>query len=610
VDDPIGQCHIREAGIPYTQTGFPPEESASVYWEPLADAPLPPQLPGTPQVRWDLWAGENTGDEGVQAHLRADYTIPSQANPTMGLPRYYNQEFVIKTRELSPNGDTNDEGGTTPLQGSDVAMLEAMLWQLGISPQWGFPGSQGTRIDAIAPVLEQCDPALPKNTFSAGWENRVNAAQLCQRREASVEAMVRRFQARHNVPVANGYAGSNTISNQSGILDEQSLVWLANAWRQYWAATRDHPRGFIRSTDIEVDPWLAEAINVWQQGLEQSDPQGNRYVPSTYTNERHRNVRALAGQVEASADPADETVDDRARLLRQWMLREARSHWGGGDPETEFRITEGGADEYGSMSFNQVVYQYRYADAPCTVHAEVGLNYFDPRENLLGFAVHTSGRQGTNDERCGGSFWRAFVATSEEVDGQSRPGRLAARRDRGNLRGYRHGNGNIVSVQAQAWEDDYELLAKAIGLYNGGAHAMTGARAWSTLLREYQPSTDSSGAGNEGVNCYSCRYSTAVRNNQDAYGLPHRTYIWHGGTYDDEMPLLTEDGTPQVDENGERILDPRAGQDWCFAFGESEWMGGISFEVAFNTARGDALAEPPVPAVGRINCITGENIDD
>lgn len=51
---------------------------------------------------------------------------------------------------------------------------------------------------------------------------------------------------------------------------------------------------------------------------------------------------------------------------------------------------------------------------------------------------------------------------------------------------------------------------------------------------------------------------------------------------------------------------PNAGQpEWCFAYGEKEWMNGAIFNIVKQRARGDLLAVPPIPPQGRINCTTG-----
>ena len=65
--------------------------------------------------------------------------------------------------------------------------------------------------------------------------------------------------------------------------------------------------------------------------------------------------------------------------------------------------------------------------------------------------------------------------------------------------------------------------------------------------------------------------------------LPFVTYIWHGGIQPDEIPQRDEDGNIITGENNLPVMveNPEAGQEWCFAYGEREWMDAS----VFNTVR-------------------------
>jgi hypothetical protein len=82
----------------------------------------------------------------------------------------------------------------------------------------------------------------------------------------------------------------------------------------------------------------------------------------------------------------------------------------------------------------------------------------------------------------------------------------------------------------------------------------------------------------------------------DKLHLPYRQYIWQGGTY--AADLTDAAGNP----------DPRAGQAWCFEYGESEWLSGTTFStVSQNASDTDARGNPHTPQ-GRIDCTTGNPI--
>jgi len=74
--------------------------------------------------------------------------------------------------------------------------------------------------------------------------------------------------------------------------------------------------------------------------------------------------------------------------------------------------------------------------------------------------------------------------------------------------------------------------------------------------------------------------------------LPDRIYIWDGGKY----PVDLKDASGQP--------DPKAGTQWCFAYGEKEWVAGTKFD----DVKGEAKGSLDNPAKGRINCSTGEEL--
>lgn len=180
---------------------------------------------------------------------------------------------------------------------------------------------------------------------------------------------------------------------------------------------------------------------------------------------------------------------------------------------------------------------------------------------------------------CPGAFEAAFVS-----------GTLGGVYNHTELRGYRHESGAIKPITATDDEDIYELLAKGIGAYNGGAGFIeVGAgkkHSWPELLATTK---DTKKAKNNNGLCFSCGYTIKIRN--ENYGLPYRTYIWKGEGYDVDLKL--SDGiTP----------DPNAGKEWCFAYGEKEWVDGKSWSTALQAAGDkDKYGNIQTP-LGRVNC--------
>jgi hypothetical protein len=523
-------CTQKESDQVFEQRLTAGVTDANIYWEPMKDSVIP-QI-GVNDTDWSNWAGTVTNDDGVKAHLKAEYTIPA-GEPNKRVTKYYEQEFVIKTRELKPEAVP-----ANVMKGSDVQMLEAILWQLGISPQKGVgykvkskAGISGRRIySAIGKGLTNtCDGSDNKtrNIFSGGWD-------ACAEGNVSMEGMVRRFKGRHiSAEEDNKFARSGG-ANSTGVVDDATLGDLAKAWTSYYGVYQRYSQsGVIGLNYPDVNSWLETAVKLFDDGL-------GTDVPATYTKAKHESVLTLAG--------LSATAKTREELLKAWKSREAESHWGQGKPPTPYRMTEGGADELGSMSFNQVQFHFRYSRLPYKVHKNAGLNYFDPSDNLKGFVVHLSARP-VADDATGLSHTGPFYAAFNTSSYPKAHGTTA------NLKGYKNCSdgvcGTLQTIAAK--DDDYELLAKGVAAYN----STPGNKSWPNILKEKAKGS-----------CASCEYSIDVRNVR--YKLPYRQYIWKGGKY--PKYELNADGTTKTDAQGNPVLHPKSEQDWCFAYGEQEWM--------------------------------------
>ena len=224
-------------------------------------------------------------------------------------------------------------------------------------------------------------------------------------------------------------------------------------------------------------------------------------------------------------------------------------------------MNEGGADENGSLSFSQLLYHYRYGKNPCTAHAEAGLNLYHPGDNLKTLVVHTASDNSYttgSSQNCEGGLHKAFIRDVLKTTYSL----VAAGETVAELRGYIHpGQETPTTLQLTDREDDYEGLAKAIGIYNGNGsneRPIFTNRSWAGRLRYMQ--YDLGSTQNTATVCHSCKYSLKVRNKAGTFENHLRQYIWQGGTY--PADLTDAAGNP----------DPRAGQAWCFGYGESEWI--------------------------------------
>ena len=300
-----------------------------------------------------------------------------------------------------------------------------------------------------------------------------------------------------------------------------------------------------------------------------------------------------------------------ADILRVWVEQESGGvYWGDGFPTTPYRIHEGGGDEQGSMGFNHVIWRRMYGgETDCQSnrgYLEAGdgeavtdhnINLYHPRNSLLAFVAAAA------DEECGLSngLYRAYVAdeyrqaTAEIpvsyclVNGS--PEGDACSDESANWQSYNP----PANQDGDHVDDDYMLLGKAVIAYNMG----TGERSESASLQVdsyfdfLQESPRRIGSGNNErmrpkwfgywLTIKEKSFGQFSRDKIEGY-LPYAQYLWHGGTWTEA-------------ENAEK-----AGEDWCFMYGEKEWRGGTSFsETRENAQQG---------LIDRHDCISGEVVSD
>ena len=534
-------CALVEANIPYVQ-----EDSqgnlydGNIYWEPVN---------ANDDTDWSNWAGTQTTDTGIEANLYARYTIPSGVNG-LRVPRDYRTNFRVKTRELRPDA-------TNPMEGSDVAMLEAVLWQLGISPQHQYPGTEGTRLGEHSPSL-----GGPVGGTAGIAGRAIFGSGMAGGGAGSLERMVRRFQGRNDTtcePCSSQYAGNTS----SGAIGNNELGDLLNVWQEYYAAYLSHSgQTTISFSSANMNAWLINATNLWETGAG-----ANNSVPPTYTQAQHAAMLAAAGQTGGANFTREE-------LLRDWKSQEAANHWGVGFPATHYRITEGGDDEYGSIGFSQIKYAYRYGDNAMRCTALNNYNLYDPAQAIAGMIAFVSAAPGSGNSNCGRSFYKAFSSNGNWRTIQA---------NNPDLVGYLDVQGNVLPIAQNRVDDAYELLMKSLGGYNG----QTGTgRTWANMLTTHHTM--------QMAQTYSNRtYAIQIMRR---YGIPARTYVWVGARFD---YVRDASGVVIPDANGQPVPHPNAGQpEWCFAYGENEWMTGNNWTDVQLAAVGSILRPP----VGRIAC--------
>ncbi|PHR85819.1 MAG: hypothetical protein COA78_38780, partial [Blastopirellula sp.] len=474
-------------------------------------------------------------DDIISVRIRyADHLLPI---------RY---DFRVETRELfpvstdSPN-PYNTEDPQAPIKGSDVAMLEDLLWQLGLSPQYGFPGGSGSRIDAIDPQGSAIVESHPRNVFSVGDDfqrvlNNPDATRE-QRAQGSLEKMVRRLQGHFEV-IGTGGATNESISsgftgNADGIVDDVTLSNLKILYDDYRKAIFDHTHTVVRinynAGSLNLingeQSWVDDALIIWGRA---------------YSDNTHAGLLAV-GEVVARQD-----------VLLAWLYHEGQSQWGvRGDPVAArpYRMTIGDGDEYGSMGFNQLLFQYVYGSAQrCDLNT---YNNFSPAENISAFTHYTSNVD--EDDECDDTLRRLFVSDQGELSFNNA---TAFATGLPKVRGFYRVAGNITNVaEAVSRNDDnYEKLGKAILGYNAGRGAINW-NSWVGFLLDLTPvaTEKSSNDSNEARPFHAFEYAIKVKRTA---GLLLRTYIL-------EWQVTAEQAAASTLYT--------VGQTFCFTYSENEW---------------------------------------
>ncbi|ASP40162.1 hypothetical protein CHH28_16420 [Bacterioplanes sanyensis] len=447
------------------------------------------------------------------------------------------EQFRIANRVIGPAAD-----GEEPLQGSDVAMLEQMLWQLGVSPGGG-PGVAGRRI----PNESQ------REIFEVG--------------NGTVGKMLGRFNYFSHTPVTRTTDHQAMVSlihngRAYNTIDELQKHWLH--YLEAYGIFSDIQRynfSDLSQADKDAAEAVFDGVIHYPRGVELDD------IEPTYTVALHQQVSRYRNF-------------QRVDILRAMAEQESNGrHWGySARLDDVFRLTVGGADEAGSTGFNQIQNKYAYGGlsldgtsaaasrgricGAVSAYDQDGVsrvNHYDPGQNLVAKAVWLAAAEGN----CGRSFRSAF--NNDSYTGTYRSGDTLV------LLSYSTGEVAEAVAGGNHTDDTYELLAKAIGAYNQGA-GIFNQTSWLELItsqmtpgsNEYQeimaiPYRERSPRQQRLFGrTTAMRYGIRVMHDNDKLNLPYRTYKWRGGVYPDR----NSDGTP----------NPRAGQFWCFEYGERDWM--------------------------------------
>jgi hypothetical protein len=435
--------------------------------------------------------------------------------------------FKLEKRVLKPTAVTGPVP-VDPLKGDDVAMLESMLWHLGMSPNES-PGVSGNRL-----------PTTKRKLFNTEI--------------GSVGLMVGRFNYISHGPVKETTQYQEILTTGINTIDE-----LHKHWQHYMLAYQFSSSPMYSFSDLSADDKLA-AEAVFDGGAV-NYPRGPTLgnLSSTYTSTIHESLQKYG---------AFERID----ILKAMAQQEAKGRqWGysGGSGDDANRITVGGGDERGSSGFNQIINSFVYGgwasdgankkSTNCelvSAYTSTGVsqvNHYDPGQNIVAKAVWLSGKNGD----CGRSFRSAFNGTRYTKTFSSTSKKL---------RKIMTGTVEVAVENGSHTDDNYEKLAKGIGGYNQGEGIFKNRPAWVGMLVRDKNSPEEIKA---------IKYAMSVMHDSNKLNINKRTYIWEGGKGVD----VNKDGKiKDIAANPDAIPPVVAVVEttipWCFAYGEEEWLAG------------------------------------
>ncbi|MEJ2066231.1 MAG: hypothetical protein P8X74_23620 [Reinekea sp.] len=559
---------------------------------------------------WAIWWEPSLGNNGPMA--MADWTLPK--NKTIDIQAQYKatletmepsvQKFVVRKRMIGPKKTGNQ------MTGSDVQMLEKLLWQLGLSPQKANPGKEGARIKSIRYGTTRTEPCIAgqteeRNHYLTGWDS-------CASGKVSMEGNVKRFQAR-SFSANKEAQGGNKISNDpakkyiDGFVGDGTLGKLYQIWRHYQLAYRDFTAKEVYLLSDIDESWWTALETLAEDGGAYPFAEGEKYqVEKTYTSTEHSAV------VEGFPDNAKGIK--RSDIFKAWVLQESGGYfWGAAQgnklQHTPFRVHEGGGDEHGSMGFNHALWRKMYGVVhECdsfrgyNSHGGYNVNLYHPKNSLLAFWASAA-------ENCSSAsgMYLAYAATentykTEIKDNKYKPKRYCYE-DKS--------DSDRCKADSDKWEEftdtkdqKLNLLGKAIMAYNTGDGKLHKRNYFSDVqMLRSQPIGKKNSKGKWQMGSTKLAYWLSIKlKTQNRPGmsgyLPLVSYIWEGGkgfdvNGDGSIADVIDDPATPEDEAVTETTVP-----WCFVYGEGAWMRGVTFDDALNQTRRIILG---IPDEGDVN---------
>jgi len=439
--------------------------------------------------------------------------------------------FKVVTREIGP--DMKEP------KGSDILMLEGVLWQLGVAPNANIKGEKGVRIEkGRENFILGCEPTV---SGCAGTK-AINGTQ------ASTEMMIWRFKYPNEIdgdyPKKKDTSGVDTnvpdqtkdfIVTTTKVTTDMIGV-LSKQWDDYIVAYLANQVTPLSATEqpASYQSWLESAVNQWN---------------GTYTASLNSGLNTLVGN----------TGLTREKLLSGWIKKESEiggiTHWGlHGD---KYRLMSGSADSFMSLGFSQIQSRYLYGLDPvsntCTAlhrnnQSTHNRNIMRPDKNIEALVVWTA------EKGCGVSIRNALFSENFNGDYLNTGDVKILQAKYGVKEDTLLFNKNAVSP----FDDgDYEAITKGIAGYNQGGSDPSRWNEFS-LPEMYKIISN---------NCNSYKLDSEIETKRRCVGFEYAIKVKKNIP---ELPLV--DYLWQVSHPNPSETEP---VQVCFMYGETLWLNRI-----------------------------------
>ncbi|MFT6903654.1 MAG: hypothetical protein ACJAS1_000298, partial [Oleiphilaceae bacterium] len=476
-----------------------------------------------------------------------------------------NYSISLKSRELYPVSTDNPniynpENSQAPLEGSDVAMLEDLLWQLGNTASFATSkyknyGYLSRRIpEGRRDTFDVECPSIYRACREAGTPIAVTESN---RYDTSMARLIWGFKNASELDGQYDDAQRNDFTPEDLTIDINDLSVLKEQWKDYLEATW----ALDSSPDVNHDHSL-DNTNIYNDNNEETSKDWASHAVQQW------NRTFSAGVLTNLRELTNNNTITREALIEGWARKEnGFGHWGG--TEGAYRIITGGADSKMSFGFSQIQSRYAYGLTSNGCDELRDLNMMHPRNNLAGFAVW-SAYQG-----CGESFFLAFSTArpyDEYYDNSQTIQLLRARYGNNEQALLLQADNNVNNFS----ETNYERLTKGIAGYNQGlsTNYWSNESLASTLrglnqinhsaANEITKCSNYPDNSNDQRRCIGYLYAIDVKQRAN---IPLASYLWR------TTETVEIGGIPQQ-------------ANVCFWYGEAEWE-----EHSWETVRDQAIAD-------------------